>query len=163
MSAGEAAEVNDLNEATAPNAAIGPRSAAGARQGRKVRLKPRWKRRKKTTLAETNRLPGPLTLSPVFDALFHFFEGGRPIITEEFGEGPIPEEFASGLTARAVVGRAFSVYDALDRRPTPGAGLTELSVRRHRLVECGDLLGKLVTELDAEALDPLLRLAPRAV
>src|SRR5258708_194672 len=86
--------------------------------------------------------------------LFQLFQGARPIVLEQLGQGAIREQLPARLASRAVVGFVFGVHNPLNRRAANRARLSEFAVHRHFLSKCGDLLWKFVAGFLAQSLRP---------
>src|SRR5437867_6145325 len=97
----------------------------------------------------TGRL-GVASLEPALPLL----ERSRPILLQEPRHGAVGEYSSIRLAAWAVVHLALRVPNALHRRTAHGAGLAVAAVYRHLGPEGGHLLGKPVSDLGAQALDP---------
>lgn len=85
---------------------------------------------------------------------FQLLNGAWPVRPEETGQLAIGEDLATGLAARAVVGLAVGVLDALYRRLALRTGLSVAPMRRHLLAEGGHLLGESIRRFQPQTLDP---------
>src|ERR1700732_4177078 len=87
---------------------------------------------------------------------FEFFQGARPVRSQQTRQTPIRKDLSASLAASAVVRFAVRVANAQNLVATPGARPTIAPMDRHTVAKRGDLFGKTGPRLGPQAVHPEL-------